>query len=51
MKNFLKYAAIGLAGYFIGFYEMKYKTLRSLIELQNKRESDDSSKGDEKEES
>ena len=51
MKNFLKYAAIGLAGYFIGFYEMKYKTLRSLIELQNKRESDDSSKEDEKEES
>lgn len=51
MKNFLKYAAIGLAGYFIGFYEMKYKTLRSLVKLNIERESDDSSKGDEKEES
>lgn len=33
MKNFVKYAAVGLAGYFIGFYEMKYKTLKTLMQV------------------
>ena len=28
MKNFVKYALVGLAGYFVGFYEMKYKILK-----------------------
>lgn len=31
MKNFVKFAAVGLAGYFIGFYEMKYKTMRIML--------------------
>lgn len=51
MKNFVKYAAVGLAGYFIGFYEMKYKTLKTFMQAYIKQESDDSSKEDEKEES
>ena len=29
MKNFIKYAAVGLAGYLVGFYEMKYKVLKA----------------------
>ena len=29
MKKMIKYAAVGLAGYFIGFYEMKYKVLKA----------------------
>lgn len=30
MKQFIKYAAVGLAGYFIGFYEMKYKVVKAI---------------------
>jgi len=30
MKQFIKYAAVGLAGYFIGFYEMKYKVMKAI---------------------
>ena len=30
MKNFIKLGLVGLAGYFVGFYEMKYKTLKIL---------------------
>lgn len=32
MKTFIKYAVIGLAGYFVGFYEAKYKALKAIIE-------------------
>ena len=32
MKQFMKYAAVGLAGYFIGFYELKYKFLKAYAE-------------------
>ena len=32
MKDFMKYAAIGMAGYLIGFYEMKYKTVKAIAE-------------------
>jgi hypothetical protein len=42
MKNFVKYAAVGLAGYFIGFYEMKYKTLKTLMQVYAERKSDGS---------
>lgn len=31
MKNFVKYAAVGVAGYLIGFYEMKYKLLKAIV--------------------
>lgn len=27
MKQFLKYAAVGIAGYFVGFFEMRYKVI------------------------
>lgn len=29
MKQFMKYAAVGVAGYLVGFYEMKYKVVKS----------------------
>ena len=32
MRNFIKYAAVGIAGYFIGFYEMKYKIVKCIAE-------------------
>ena len=32
MRNFIKYAAVGVAGYLIGFYEMKYKLLKTIVE-------------------
>ena len=31
MKNFTKYAMVGIVGYFIGFYEMKYKIMKIII--------------------
>ena len=48
MKNFIKFAAVGLAGYFIGFYEMKYKAIKAIA---MKALSDASNKEDSKEES
>ena len=30
MKNFAKYAMVGLAGYLVGFYEMKYKLVKAI---------------------
>ena len=30
MKQFIKYAAVWLAGYFIGFYEMKYHVMNAI---------------------
>lgn len=41
MKNFVKFAVVGLAGYFIGFYECKYKVMKAHIEFMNE---DDNSK-------
>lgn len=32
MKNFIKYAAVGLAGYLVGFYEMKYHVVKAVAE-------------------
>lgn len=34
MKNLVKYAAIGVAGYALGFYEMKYRVMKVLLESQ-----------------
>ena len=28
MKNFIKFGLVGLAGYFVGFYEYKYKVTK-----------------------
>ena len=33
MKNFLKYAAVGVAGYLIGFYEFKYKVVKAMASV------------------
>lgn len=32
MKNIIKIALVGLAGYFIGFYEMKYKVMKIMLD-------------------
>lgn len=32
MKQFVKYAAVGVAGYLIGFYEMKYKVVKAIAQ-------------------
>lgn len=45
MKNFVKYAAVGLIGYFVGFYEMKYKVLEILATIncdEDKEQKEDS---------
>lgn len=41
MKNFVKYGLVGLAGYLVGFYEMKYKTLKLMLESEFKKNSVD----------
>ena len=47
MKNFVKYAAVGLAGYLIGFYEMKYKVVKAITEGFIKNGKEDSNKEEE----
>lgn len=32
MKKLLGYVAVGTAGYLVGFYEMKYKTIKALLQ-------------------
>lgn len=32
MKQFMKYAAVGVAGYLVGFYEMKYKVVKAMAQ-------------------
>lgn len=32
MKNLIKLAMVGVAGYFIGFYEMKYKVMKIMLD-------------------
>ena len=52
MKNFIKFGLVGLAGYFVGFYEMKYKTLKILTNRMVKElEEKNSEEEGEKEES
>lgn len=38
MRNFVKYAAVGIGGYLIGFYEMKYKVMKLFLEEATKKE-------------
>ena len=47
MKNFVKFAAVGLAGYLIGFYEMKYKTVKALLQVNIDKKSESTDKKDE----
>ena len=51
MKDFIKLAAVGLAGYFIGFYEMKYKVMKVCCEIANETEIKESTKKDQEDES
>ena len=51
MKNFIKFGLVGLAGYFVGFYEMKYRNLKLLVKNMAKRlEEKNSEEEGEKEE-
>lgn len=48
MKNCVKYAFVGIAGYFIGFYEMKYKVMKCMTEgCVKQREEMDQKKSEE----
>ena len=38
MGNFTKYLAVGIAGYLIGFYEWKSKTLGVMLKCMNDKE-------------
>lgn len=44
MNNFMKMAAVGLAGYLLGFYEMKYKTNKAMLEVLMKFEKENAQK-------
>ena len=49
MKNFVKYAAVGVAGYLVGFYEMKYKTTIALLKVLTEKNQEDSNEEKEEE--
>ena len=49
MKQFVKYAAVGVAGYLVGFYEMKYKAVKAIAEGYIKQNQDDSKEEKEEE--
>lgn len=48
MKDLLKYAAVGVAGYLIGFYEFKYKVVKAMAvgsmktKTENSKDSEES---------
>lgn len=51
MKNFIKLAAVGLAGYFVGFYEYKYKMMKATLQqIVDKEKKEETVKDDHKEE-
>lgn len=31
MKQFFKYLGVGIVGYFVGFYELKYRIMKDLL--------------------
>ena len=49
MKQFMKYAALGVAGYLVGFYEMKYKVVKAMAQGFVEKEQEDSKKEKEEE--
>ena len=49
MKQFVKYAAVGVAGYLIGFYEMKYKVVKAIANGYVERNEEDSEEEKEEE--
>lgn len=46
MKNFVKFAVVGVAGYLIGFYEMKYKVVKAIAKgcMEEKEQKDSENK-------
>lgn len=44
MKQFMKYSAVGVAGYLVGFYEMKYKVVKAMAQGFVEKEQEDSKK-------
>ena len=49
MKTFVKYAAVAVAGYLVGFYEMKYKTSMALMKVLIENNQKDSNEEKEEE--
>ena len=49
MKTFIKYAAVAVAGYLVGFYEMKYKTSMALMKVLIENNQEESNEEKEKE--
>ena len=49
MKQFIKYAAVCLAGYFVGFYEMKYKVVKAIANEYIEQDLEDSEEEKEEE--
>lgn len=49
MKQFVKYAAVAVAGYFVGFYEMKYKVVKAIANGYIEQNQDDSEEEKEEE--
>ena len=49
MKDYVKLAVVGVAGYLTGFYEMKYKVMKVMLENTIKNDLEESEK-DKKEE-
>lgn len=49
MKQFLKYAAVGVAGYLVGFYEMKYKVTKAMLQGFVEKDQEDSKEEKEEE--
>ena len=49
MKDFWKFAAVGVAGYLVGFYEIKYKTQKSLLNVLTEKDQEDSNEEKEEE--
>ena len=49
MKQFVKYAAVGVAGYLVGFYEMKYKVVKAIASEYIEQDLEDSEEEKEEE--
>ena len=50
MKNFIKFAAVGVAGYLVGVYEMKYRVTKAMLEGFVKKEKDEKDSEEKEEE-
>lgn len=39
MRNAVKYGLVGFIGYLVGFYEMKYKTMKIMLKAQLEKDT------------